>query len=104
MNSLELAKKRAIKEPGKSKKSKLDPHYEAIKYLLFELEQPYTLLQVQKFLEEDCKTKVAYSTLQEYVKRRFFPLNNGNKKQLENIQQDSTKQSNNMFENLLQSN
>ena len=69
MNSLELAKKRAKIEKSKSKRSKLDEHIKAIKYLLFE--EKFTLKQIQVFLEEDCNCKVAYSNLHAFCKRRF---------------------------------
>ena len=69
MNSLELAKKRARIEKTKSKRSKLDEHIKAIKYLLFE--EKFTLKQIQVFLEEDCNCKVAYSNLHAFCKRRF---------------------------------
>lgn len=69
MNSLTLAKKRAKIEKGQGRSSKLDEHYEAIKYLLFE--ENYNLKQVQNFLIEDCNCQVSYSTLHGYSKRRF---------------------------------
>lgn len=73
MNSLELAKKRARIEKTKSKRSKLDEHIKAIKYLLFE--EKFTLKQIQVFLEEDCNCKVAYSNLHAFCKRRFKSSN-----------------------------
>ena len=69
MNSLQLAKKRVKKESGKGKKSKLDPHIEAIRYLKYE--ENYTIEQIQNFLLEDCNCKVAASTLHQFIKRRF---------------------------------
>jgi hypothetical protein len=69
MDSLALAKKRAQKEQGLGRKSKLDEHLKAIEYLLFEAN--FSLKQVQNFLEEDCNCKVSYSNLQGYCKRRF---------------------------------
>lgn len=68
MNALKAAEKFAKKNTAKGKRSKLDPHLEAIQFLL---ERDYTLLQVQEFLANDLKLSVSYSNLQGWVKRRF---------------------------------
>ncbi|GGD49894.1 hypothetical protein GCM10012288_24910 [Malaciobacter pacificus] len=68
MNSLKLAEKFNKKAPANQKKSKLDQHNEAIKYLL---DNNHSLLSIQNFLENECKCKVAYSTLRDYCNRRF---------------------------------
>ncbi|MDX9902246.1 MAG: hypothetical protein RBT22_12240 [Aliarcobacter sp.] len=73
MDSLSLAKKRAQKEQGLGRKSKLDDHLKAIEYLLYEAN--FSLKQVQSFLEEDCNCKVSYSNLQGFCKRRFLNKN-----------------------------
>ena len=68
MDSIKLAEKYNKKAPANKKKSKLDKHNEAIKYLL---DNNHSLLSVQNFLESECKCKVAYSTLRDYCNRRF---------------------------------
>ena len=68
MNSLKAAEKFAKKNIAKGKRSKLDPHLEAIQFLL---ENDYTLLQVKEFLLKELKLSVSYSNLQGWVKRRF---------------------------------
>lgn len=69
MDSLALAKKRAQKEKGLGRRSKLDEHIKAIDYLLNE--ENFSLKQIQTFLKEDCKCEVSYSNLQGFCKRRF---------------------------------
>ena len=83
MDSLSLAKKRAQKEQGLGRKSKLDDHLKAIEYLLYEVN--FSLKQVQSFLEEDCNCKVSYSNLQGFCKRRF-----PNKDVSNNIKKENT--------------
>jgi hypothetical protein len=68
MNSLKAAQAFAKKTVAKGKKSKLDPHFDAIKFLL---ENDYSLLQIQDFLKNEIKLSVSYSNLQGWVKRRF---------------------------------
>lgn len=68
MDSIKLAEKYNKKAPATKKKSKLDKHNEAIKYLL---DKNHSLLSIQNFLEKECKCKVAYSTLRDYCNRRF---------------------------------
>ncbi len=68
MDSMKLAEKYNKKAPANKKKSKLDEHNEAIKYLL---DNNHSLLSIQNFLENECKCKVAYSTLRDYCNRRF---------------------------------
>ena len=68
MDSIKLAEKYNKKAPANKKKSKLDQHNEAIKYLM---DNNHSLLSVQNFLESECKCKVAYSTLRDYCNRRF---------------------------------
>lgn len=68
MDSIKLAEKYNKKAPANKKKSKLDKHNEAIKYLL---DNNHSLLSIQYFLESECKCKVAYSTLRDYCNRRF---------------------------------
>lgn len=75
MDSIKLAEKYNKKAPANKKKSKLDKHNEAIKYLL---DNNHSLLSIQKFLQTECKCKVAYSTLRDYCNRRF-----NNKNELE---------------------
>lgn len=82
MDSLSLAKKRAQKEQGLRRKSKLDDHLKAIEYLLYEAN--FSLKQVQNFLEEDCNCKVSYSNLQGFCKRRFL-----NKDVVNNIKKEN---------------
>ena len=67
-NSLQAAQNFAKKNPARGRKSKLDPHYDAIKFLL---DNNYSLLQIQEFLEKEIKLTVSYSNLQGWVKRRF---------------------------------
>ena len=83
MDSLSLAKKRAQKEHGLGRKSKLDDHLKAIEYLLYEAN--FSLKQVQSFLEEDCNCKVSYSNLQGFCKRRFSNKEITNNIKKENI-------------------
>lgn len=68
MDSIKLAEKYNKKAPANKKKSKLDKHNEAIKYLL---DNNHSLLSIQYFLESECKCKIAYSTLRDYCNRRF---------------------------------
>lgn len=68
MDSMKLAEKYNKKAPVNKKKSKLDKYNEAIKYLL---DNNHSLLSIQNFLENECKCKVAYSTLRDYCNRRF---------------------------------
>lgn len=68
MNSLKLAEKYNKNTPANQKKSKLDQHNEAIKYLI---DNNHSLLSIKKFLENECSCKVAYSTLRDYCNRRF---------------------------------
>lgn len=92
MNSLSLAKKRAQKEQGLGRKSKLDEHLKAIEYLLYEAN--FSLTQVQSFLEEDCNCKVSYSNLQGFCKRRF-----SNKDVSNNIKKENTTNEDIVIEN-----
>lgn len=92
MDSLSLAKKRAQKEQGLGRKSKLDDHLKAIEYLIYEAN--YSLKQVQNFLEEDCNCKVSYSNLQGFCKRRFL-----NKEVLNNTQKENITKENIVIEN-----
>lgn len=92
MNSLVLAKKRAQKEQGLGRKSKLDDHLKAIEYLLYEAN--FSLKQVQNFLEEDCNCKVSYSNLQGFCKRRF-----SNKEITNNVKKENITNENIVIEN-----
>jgi IS30 family transposase len=67
MDSLKAAQRFAKKNTGKTKRSKLDPHAEAIQYLL---KNDFTLLQIQEFLENEIGLKVSYSNLHGWVSRR----------------------------------
>ena len=68
MNSLEKAKKYAETNIPKSRKSKLDKHYEAIQLLR---NQGFTINQILDFLQNEVKIKVGYTTLQHFIKSRF---------------------------------
>lgn len=68
MKSLKAAEKFMRNEKPEGRKSKLDDHYDSIKLLL---ENNYTLLQVQKFLKDECQCQTSYSNLQVWKKRKL---------------------------------
>ena len=68
MNSLDKAKEYKEKNTPKGRTSKLDKHFEAIQYLK---DEGFTINQILNFLNKDVKIKVAYTTLQHFLKTRF---------------------------------
>jgi len=68
MTSLDKAKKFGDANVPKGRKSKLDKHFEAIKYLR---DEGFNINQILEFLEKELKLKVGYTTLQYFIKSRI---------------------------------